>query len=151
MNGELTESQHAQRKPHRIILIRRQEENSIPEPAPDKHVRHDPSHEVRAVERNGADPVQSDEVPGQRAGNRADVDGARGGAVAEVGEAEVEEVDDEQQLREPEVRAHPEVDEAEQQEIGGDVVGADVGGGEEVGLVCGPEGVGVDELEGEED
>jgi hypothetical protein len=103
------------------------------------------------VERHGADPVQRDEVPGQRTRDRADVDGARGGAVAEVRKAEVEEVDDEQQLGEPEVRAHPEVDEAEEEQVGGDVVGADVGGGEEVGLVCGPEGVGVDELEGEED
>lgn len=70
---------------------------------------------MRAIERHGADPVQRDEVPRQRARDRADVDGARGGAVAEVGEAEVEEVDDEQQLGDPEVRAHPEVDEAEEE------------------------------------
>lgn len=81
------------------------------------------------MQRHGADPVQGDEVPGQRAGDGPHVDGARGGAVAEVGEAEVEEVDDEQQLGEPEVRAHPEVDEAEEKQVRGDVVRADVGGG----------------------
>ena len=115
MDGKLTESQHAQRKPHRVVLIRRQEEDTVPQPPPDEHVSHDPPREVRAVQRHGADPVQGDEVPGQRAGDGAHVDGARGGAVAEVGEAEVEEVDDEQQLGEPEVGTHPEVDEAEQQ------------------------------------
>lgn len=132
---ELTERQHAQRKPDRVVLVRRQEEDSIPQPPPDKHIRHDPPHDVGAVQRHGANPVQRDEVPRQRASNRADVDGARCGAVAEVREAEVEEVDDEQQLGEPEVGAHPEVDEAEEKQIGRDVVGADVGGGEEVGLV----------------
>lgn len=63
------------------------------------------------------------------------MDSARGRAVAEVGEAQVEKVDDEQQLGEPEVATDPQVDEAEEQQVRGDVVGADVGCGNEVGLV----------------
>ena len=46
--------------------------------------------------------------------------------MAEVGQREVEEIDDEQELGEPEVGADPEVDEAEEQEVVGNVVGADV-------------------------
>jgi hypothetical protein len=34
--------------------------------------------------------------------------------VSEVGEGQVEEVDDDEEQGEPEVRAHPQVDEAEQ-------------------------------------
>lgn len=42
------------------------------------------------------------------------------------------------------------MDEAEEQQVRGDVVRADVGGGDEVGGVAGPERVGVDELQDEE-
>ncbi|KAJ8106087.1 hypothetical protein OPT61_g9774 [Boeremia exigua] len=132
------------RKPNRVVLVRRKEEHAVAQPAPDEHVRHNTAHEMGRVESHSADPVQGDEVPSQRARNRADVDGARGGRVAEVRKAQVEEVDDEQQLGEPEVAAHPQVDEAEEQQVGGDVVRADVCGGDEVGLVRRPEGPGVD-------
>ena len=99
----------------------------------------------------GSHPVQRNKVPCQRAGDGTDVDRAWGGAVAEVGEGEVEEVDDDEQLGEPEVGAHPEVDEAEEEEVGGDVMGADVRGGGDVDGVAGVEGVGVDELEEEDE
>lgn len=146
----LTKRQHGQRKSNGIILIRSEEKQAVPCPSPDKHVGDNPSHEMRRVHSHSADPVQRDEVPGQGTRNGADVDEARGGAVAEVGEAEIEEVDDEEEERQPVVRAHPQVDKAEEQQVGGDVVGADVGCSDEVGLVGGPEGVGVDKLEGEE-
>ena len=91
------------------------------------------------MERNSTNPVQGNEVPRQRSRNGADVDSARGGAVAEVCKAQVEEVDDEQQLGDPEVAAHPQVDEAEEEKVGCNVVGADVGSGNQICLVRGPE------------
>jgi hypothetical protein len=97
------------------------------------------------------DPVKGDKVPGEGPRDGADVDGPRGGAVAEVGKGEVEEVDDDEQLGEPEVGADPEVEEAEEEQVGGDVVGADVGGGSDVDGVAGVQGVGVDELEEEDE
>lgn len=71
--------------------------------------------------------------------------------MAEVGEREVEEVHDEKQFGEPEVRADPEVEEAEEQEVGRDVVGANVGRGVHVDCIAGIKGVGIDELEEEDD
>lgn len=151
MIATLTESQHRQGEAHRVVLVRCEEEDAISNPTPDEHVRDDSTHEMCRVECHSADPVERDEIPRQRARHSTDVDGARGGAVAEVGEAQVEEVDDEQQLGDPKVAAHPEMDEAEEQEIGRDVVRADVGGGDEVSLVRRPQRPGIDELEGEDD
>ena len=81
---------------------------------------------------DSAAPVQCDEVPCQRAGYGADMDEAWGRAVAEICTGEVEEVDDEEELCEPKVRAHPEVHEAEEKEVVGDEVGAYVCGGVDV-------------------
>jgi hypothetical protein len=66
---------------------------------------------------DGANPVERNEVPCQRSANGGDVDQARSCAVAEVGEAEVEEVDDNKQFREPEMGADPEVNEAEEKQV----------------------------------
>jgi hypothetical protein len=65
------------------------------------------------VEGNSADPVQGNKVPGQRARNRADVNGSRCCGVAEVGKGQVEEVDDKKKLAQPVVGPDPEVDETE--------------------------------------
>lgn len=141
---ELTERQHRERETHGVVLVRRQEEHAVPEPAPDKDISNNASNQVRRVESNSTNPIQGRKVPRQRASNSANVDSTGRGRMAEVSEAQVEEVDHQQQLGKPEVAAHPQVDEAEEQQVGGDVVGADVGGGAEVGCVRGPERPGVD-------
>lgn len=96
-------------------------------------------------------PVKCNEVPGQRPSHGADVDGARRRRVPEVRERQVEEVDDDEQLGKPEVAAHPEMQEAEEEQVRRDVVGADVGGCVHVDGVFGVERPGVDELEEEDD
>ena len=55
------------------------------------------------VHHNRAAPVQSHKIPCQRSAYNRYVDEAWGNAVAEIGRAEVEKIDDEKQLREPEV------------------------------------------------
>lgn len=57
------------------------------------------------------------------------------GAVSEVGKAQVEEVDDNQEFRKPEMSPHPEVDETEDEQIRGDVVSANVCGRVDVDCV----------------
>lgn len=99
----------------------------------------------------GTAPVQRDEVPRKRAGHGANVDEARGRAVAEVGSREVGKVDDEEELGEPKVRAHPEMDESKEEKVVGDEVGADVCSRIDVVDVRGVESVGVEELKSEED
>lgn len=74
-------------------------------------------------------PEQRGPVPGERPADDGDVDEARRLGVAEVGGVEVEVIGDEQQLGQHEVRAHPQVDEAEEQQVVQDEVGADVGSG----------------------
>lgn len=74
------------------------------------------------VYRDGADPVQSGEVPGYGAGNGADVHQAGSGRVPEVGQREVEEVQDYEEEGWPEEGAGPEVEEGEEEEVGEDVV-----------------------------
>lgn len=147
---KLTERQHRQRKSHRIILIRRQEEYSIPEPSPDENISNNASNEMRRVKGDRANPIQRDEIPRQRPSNRANMNRPRRRAVAEVREAQIEEIDDQKQLGEPKVASHPEVDEAEEQEIGGYVVRAGVGSGDEVGAVTGPERPRINQLQNEE-
>lgn len=103
-----------------------------------------------AVNGDGTYPVQGGKIPGQRTTHRADVNEARCSAMAEIGSGKVEEVDDDEQLGEPEVAAHPEMHEAEEEEVVGDEVAADVcgsGGEDSIGCV---ECVRVVELEDEE-
>lgn len=96
-------------------------------------------------------PVQGDKVPCQGTRDGANVDGAGRGAVAEVGKGQVEEVDDDEELGEPEVRADPEVQEAEEEKVGRDIVGANVCGRADVDGVGRVKGPGVDELEEHDD
>ena len=58
-------------------------------------------------------PVQRDKVPRKRAAQRANMDPAGTIAMAKVGERQVEKVEDEQKLCEPEVAPHKEIDKAE--------------------------------------
>ncbi len=67
------------------------------------------------------------------------MDQARRGRVAEVGKAQVEEVDDDQELRQPVMAADPQVNEAKEQQVVGYKVAADVG--------CGIDMIGVGDIE----
>lgn len=72
------------------------------------------------------DPVERNKGPGKRKGKCGGVNEERGARVAEITDGEVEEVDDNQEEREPEVTAGPEVDETEQEKVGGDEMGRNV-------------------------
>lgn len=102
------------------------------------------------VDSNSANPVKGDEVPSQRSADSSNVDETGSSAVAEVCQGQIGEVDHEEQLGKPEVRAHPEVDEAEEEQIVGDVVAAYVASGGDVSAVGGVERPCVDELKDEE-
>jgi hypothetical protein len=96
-------------------------------------------------------PVQRHEVPSQRARDGANMDQPRRRAMPEVRKAQIEKVHNKHEFGDPKVAARPEMDEAEEQQIRRDVVGADVGGGRHVDAVGGVEGPCVDELEDEQD
>jgi hypothetical protein len=125
----LTERKHRKRKTHSVVLVRRKEKHSISQPSPYEHIGDNPTHQMRRVERYSAHPIQRNKVPSQRARNSTDMDCTRCSRVAEVRERQVEEVDHKEEFSEPEVAAHPEVDEAEEKQVGRDIVAADVGGG----------------------
>ena len=71
--------------------------------------------------------------------------------LAEVGGREVEEVDDDEEQRQPKVRSHPQVDEAEQQQVRRHKVRAHVGGRGDVDGVARVQVPVVADLEDEED
>lgn len=102
------------------------------------------------VDSNSTGPVKCSKVPSEGTADGGNVDMPRGGGVAEVGKAKVEEVDDEQQLGEPKVAADPEVDEAEEEEVVCYKVRANVGSSIDVDGVGGVEGPRVAELQDEE-
>ena len=87
------------------------------------------------MESDSANPVQGNKVPSQGTSNRANVDRSRCCGVAEVGKGQVEEVDDQEKLAQPEVGPDPEVDETEQQQVRCNIVGANVGSGRGVDSV----------------
>jgi len=62
-------------------------------------------------------PVQTDKRPGQRRSQHGNVRQARRLRVLEVGECQVEEIDDLEEQGPAEVGAAPEVDEAELEEV----------------------------------
>ena len=114
---QLTECQDGQRKANGVVLVCSKEEHAVSKPTPDEHISHNPTHKMRRMERDSTNPVQRGKVPRQRSRDSCNVDSAWGRRVAEIQEAQVEEVDDEQQFGDPEVVAHPEVDEAEEQQV----------------------------------
>ena len=98
-----------------------------------------------------ADPEQSHVVPRQRRTHDGNVYESRRRGMPKVGAAQVEEVDYDQQQREPEVAAAPQVDKAEEEEVARDKVAPDVRGCRHVHAVLVVEVVAVAALEDEED
>lgn len=132
------ECQHRQSKADGGILEGNEVESSIGEDAPDEDVADDAGSERVGVVvgKEGActDPVESDKGPRKREGKGRGVDEERGAWVAEIADGQVEEVDHNQKERKPEVATGPQVDETEQEKVGGDVVRRNVSSGGEVNL-----------------
>lgn len=95
---------------------------------------------------NSTHPVERNKVPSQRATHGADMDRSWARGVSKVRKAQVEKVEHEQKFRKPEMASYEEVYEAEQQQVVGDEVAANVGGGGDVGCVAHVQGVGIGEL-----
>lgn len=70
--------------------------------------------------------------------------------MTEIGKRQVEEVDDNQQLSQPEMIADPEMDETKEEKVGSDVVRANVGCGSDIDGVLGVQAPRVDELQNEQ-
>lgn len=108
---ELTRRKNRQRKPHRPILEEGQEEGAENQNHPNGHVRQDPRGQRMRPDHGGPIPEQSDKSPSQRSRNDRYLNQEHGRAVVEIQRHEVEEVEDEHQLGDPEPRPHPEQDE----------------------------------------
>ena len=119
---KLTSTQNRQRKAHTIVLVRREKEHAISHDAPDGDISQDPCGQTVRVDSRSTAPVERDEIPRQRTADDGHVDEPRRPRVPEVRRRQVEEIDDQQSLGDPEVAAHPEHDEAEEQQVAGDEV-----------------------------
>lgn len=99
---------------------------------------------------DGSIPVDGNKGPGKRGGHDGRVDEARIGVVAEVERAEVDEVDDEDQLSPVEVGADKEHDKGEVEEVVKNEVASNAGGSIDVVRVAGEEVGNVASLQDEE-
>lgn len=99
---------------------------------------------------HGPVPEQGDKSPSQRSGDDRYLDQEHRRAVVKVQRREVEEVDDQHQLGDPEVRPHPQQDERRLQHVVDDEVAADVGGLPDPVGVVGEEVPDVADLEDQE-
>lgn len=148
--GKLTKSENGECETHGVILESGKEKYAICKNTPDEDIPHNPCSKSIAINQSSANPIKRHKIPCQRPRKRANVNQSRSSAVAEIRDAKIEEIDDDEQFGEPKVVPYPKVDEAEEEEIGGDVVSADVGCCGYVDCVCGVERPGVDQLEHEE-
>ena len=89
------------------------------------------------VDSGSTDGEDCNVVECQRSRHDRDVNKTGSRGVAEVGSRQVEKVDDQKELGQPEVRPDPEVNGAEQKQVVDDKVGADVGSGGGVSLIFG--------------
>jgi hypothetical protein len=103
------------------------------------------------VDSGSANSEQENVVECQGTGNNGDMDESGSSRVLEVLGREVEEVDDEQHLSEPEVAAAPEVDETEEEKVVEDEVRANIGGSLDVDLVLRVQVPAVSNLQDEQD
>lgn len=103
------------------------------------------------IDSGSANSEQENIVEGQRTGDNGNVDESGSSRVLEVLGGEVEEVDDEQHLGEPEVAAAPKVDEAEPEQVVEDEVRANIGGSLDVDLILRVQVPAVSNLENEQD
>lgn len=131
----LTSSENTQVEAHGVVLVCDEEEESVTKDRPDEDVGEDSGGQSVGINGGSTNSEHQNIGQSQRTRNNRDVDESGGARVSEVGSGKVEEVDDDQQLSEPEVGSDPEVDEAEEEEVAGDEVGAYIGGSVHVNLI----------------
>jgi len=141
----------AEAEAHGVVLVHDQEEQSIDQNAPDGNVCEDSGREGPSMHHGSTAPVESNKVPCQWSGDNWNMDEAGSLVVGEICSREIDEIDDEKELGQPVVGANPEVDEAEEEEVVGDEVGADIGGSSHVGGIVAVEVPDVANLQDEED
>jgi hypothetical protein len=147
----LTCAENAEVEAHGVILVGDKEEEAVAHDGPDHDVGHDSSRQRVCVDSGSANSEQEDVVECQGTGNNGNVDESRGSRVLEVLGREVEEVDDEQHLSEPEVAAAPEVDETEEEKVVEDEVRANISGSLDINLVLRVQVPAVANLQDEQD
>lgn len=127
------------------------EEESVCQNGPDEDIAKNSGHQaVRVRHHDGAVPVNGHKRPCQRACSNRNVNEARDGVVAEIQRAEVEEVENQYDLGDVEVRVHKEHYECKVKQVVEDEVAADTSScGNDVGT-AGEERCDVSKLEDEE-
>jgi hypothetical protein len=142
---------NAEREAHGVVLVDDDEEASVGENGPDEDVAKDAGDQVSRVgDHESSVPVDGDKGPGQGSRDDGRVDETRVGVVAEVQRREVEEVEDENDLGPVEVGADKEHHKRKVQQVVGDEVASNAGGGVHMGRVGREEVSNVAALEDEE-
>lgn len=125
---KLTGSKDGKGKSNGPILKGDKVETTIDQPCPDEDVGNDSSTNVSGVDSNGTNPVQRNKVESKRAGKNGNVVHTVALGEAEIAKGQVEEVDNDQKQRPPEVAAGPEVHKAETEKVAEGVGGSQVDG-----------------------
>lgn len=118
---------------------------------PDKHIRHDPRRNAITVHRDSPVPEQTKQRPGIWPGNGWQMHKRRQSAMAPVCCMLVEKLNDQDNLRGPEIIARPEQDPDEEAKVVDDEVHRDIGGSSDEGAMPGEEVVDVANLGQKED
>jgi hypothetical protein len=132
-------------------LVNDNKEGAIAENGPDEDVAKDAGDQVGGVvDHDGTIPVNGNKSPSKRGRDDWSVNEARVGVVAEVERAQVDKVDNKEDLCPEEVGANEEHDEGEVEEVVEDEVATHAGGGVDMIGVLGEEVGDVAELEDKE-
>ena len=118
---------------------------------PDKHIRHDPRRNAITVHRDSPVPEQTEQRPGIWPGNGWQMHKRRQSAMAPVCCMLVEKLNDQDNLRGPEIIARPEQDPDEEAKVVDNEVHRDIGGSSDEGAMPGEEVVDVANLGQKED
>jgi len=110
-------SQNAQCEAHGVVLVHDEEKQAIDENTPDGNVSQDASRRGMGIDRNSTIPVEGNESPCKWTRYNWNVDESRMCVVAEVKGGQVEEVDDQDDLRPDKMPANKEHDEGKLQEV----------------------------------
>ena len=113
---------------------------------PDKHIGHDPRRDAIAVHRDSPVPEQTEQRPGIWPGDGGQMHKRWQSAVAPVCCMLVEKLDNQDNLRGPEIVARPEQDPDEEAEIVDDEMRGDIGGSCDEGGMSGEEVVDIANL-----
>jgi len=143
--------QDAQCKAHGIILVGNKEEKSIDQNTPDEDIRHYSCCQGVGIGSNGTVPVQGNKRPCQWSRNDRDVNESWVGVVAEVKGRQVEEVENQDQLRPNIVATHEQHHECKVEEVADDKVTSYTGGCVDIVGIGGEEGPDISDLQDEED